>query len=126
MARFLVLVLLFVLSVSAFAKPHDEKQPIGCGELWTAVTTTLGNSQNYKVAAQDNEGMKANFVVVGAMFSSMNLVQLKPGARGCDLQVRIGFTGADDEGAFRSRVRRALKKLGAEKAAPKPASAEAQ
>ncbi len=126
MARFCCLTLLLALTVPAFAKPHNQKQPIRCSELWTAVSETLGDARNYNVVVLDNEGMKSNFVVVGGLFSAMNLVQLKPTASGCDLRLRFGFTGADDEAAFRSRVNRALKKLYAAKASAQPVSGAAQ
>jgi hypothetical protein len=70
--------------------------------------------------------MKANFIVVGALFTQMNMVQLKPRESGCSLQLRIGFSGGDDEGAFRNRVSRALKKLNAAKAAAQEDSRPAQ
>ena len=126
MARFCWLNLLFLLAVPAFAKPHNEKQPVGCSDLWAAVTESLGDSQNYKVVALDNDEMKANFIVVGGLYSTVNLVQLKPRQSGCDLQLRLGFTGSDDEGAFRSRVKRALKKLAAAKPSAQPVSGGAQ
>jgi len=126
MVRFLLLPLLFSLAVSGVAKPHNEKQPIPCSDLWTAVNETLGDAGNYKIVAMDNDQMKANFIVVGARFAQMNLVELKPRESGCELQLRIGFTGADDEGAFRNRVSRALKKLNAAKASVHPNSGGAQ
>ena len=126
MARLLLLTLLFALAVPAFAKPHNEKQPIPCSDLWTAVTETLGNDGNYKVVARDNDELRANFIVVGALFSSMNRVQLKPRESGCDMQLRIGFSGGDEEGAFRNRVARSLKKFNAAKASAHQDSGQAQ
>ena len=64
--------------------------------------------------------------MIGAMVSPMNLVQLKPRNSGCDLEIRMGFTGNDDEGAFRHRIDRALKKLDAAKASARANSAQAQ
>jgi hypothetical protein len=126
MARSLLLTLLFALTVPAFAKPDNEKKPIPCSELWTAVTETLGNAGDYKVVAIDSEKMKANFIVVGALFSQMERVQLQPRSNGCELQLRIGFTGADDEGAFRTRVKRAFKKLNAARTSAHSDSGQAQ
>jgi len=126
MTRCFLLILLCSLTVPASAKTRNEKQPVPCIDLWTAVTETLGNAGNYKVLARDNDEMKANFIVVGALFTQMNMVQLKPRESGCDLRLRIGFSGGDDEGAFRSRVSRALKKLNAARAAAQPDSRPAQ
>ena len=126
MARSWLLILLFALAVPASPKPHKEKQPVTCGDLWTAVRETLAHPGDYTVVALDNEDMRANFVVVGARYPQTNLVQLKPRNSGCDLQLRIGFTGIDDEGAFRNRVSRALKKLNAAKAAVHPDPGPAQ
>ena len=86
-----------------------KKQPISCSDLWVAVTDTLGNGNNYSIVAIDPEARRASFIVVGALFSQSETVRLKEGKSGCNLQVRFGFTGADDEGAFRKRVSRALK-----------------
>ncbi len=107
--------LLFLPTIPAFA--GTPKAPLPCSELWPAVKATLGNGKNYIVEAMDSEEMKANFVVKGALYPQMNLVQLKDKKKGCDLELRIGFTGADDEAAFRSRVRRAFKKMTAAKVA---------
>jgi len=126
MTRCFLLILLCSLTVPASAKTRNEKQPVPCIDLWTAVTETLGNAGNYKVLARDNDEMKANFIVVGALFTQMNMVQLKPRESGCDLRLRIGFSGGDDEGAFRSRVSRALKKLNAARAAAQQDSRPAQ
>ena len=126
MIRSFLLILLFAAALPTVAKPHNPKQPIPCSELWPAVTGTLGNSSDYTIVALDNEDMRANFVVVGARFPQMNRVQLKARNGGCDLQLRIGFTGNDEEGAFRNRVNRALKKLTAAKAAAHPEPGPAQ
>lgn len=115
MTRSLFFILLCALALPSFAKPPADKHPTSCEELWPAVTQTLGDLGNYKVIALDNEQMKANFIIVGALFSQMDLVELKPRNGGCDLQLKIGFTGNDDEAAFRKRVNRALKKLYAAK-----------
>jgi hypothetical protein len=126
MGRSLLLVLLFAVTHPALAKPHREKPPVPCSHLWPAVTETLANPGNYKVVGMNQEEFKANFIVVGALFPATHLVQLKPREGGCDLKIRMGFTGADDEGAFRNRVSRALKKLNAAKAAAPPETGQAQ
>lgn len=125
MVRTLLLVLLLGFALPAHAKPHKGKQPVSCSDLWNAVTATLRDASNYTIVAVDNENMKADFFVVGALFSKMNAVQLKPHDSGCGLDVHMGFSGNDDEAAFRKRVNRTLEKQQAAKpAAPaKPAPA---
>jgi hypothetical protein len=106
MARSLVFILLLALATPAFAKPY----PIPCSDLWSAVTDTLGNQGNYKIVATDYEEMKSSFIVVGALYPGVNALFLKPQGNGCGLQVKMGFTGNDDESALRGRVNRALAK----------------
>jgi len=106
MFRLLPLSLLIVLAAPAFAKPY----PLPCSELWSAVADTLDNPGNYTIVAIDKEQMKASFVVVGALYPVSNAVFLKPKGNGCDLETRMGFTGNDDGGTFRSRVNRAVAK----------------
>ncbi len=118
MGRILFSILLLVLISPAFARTHKERKPLTCAELWVAVDETLGNANNYRVVSMNRESMNASFIVVGALFSQTELVELKPRSQGCELRVRIGFTGNDDEGAFRARVRRALKRLEEAKAVP--------
>jgi hypothetical protein len=113
MVRSRLVASLFLLTIPAFA--GTPKAPVPCSELWPAVKQTLGNGKNYIVVAMDSEEMKANFVVKGALYPQLNLVQLKDKKKGCDLNLHIGFTGADDDGAFRTRVHRAYKKMNAAK-----------
>jgi hypothetical protein len=119
MARSLVFILLLFLAAPAFAKPY----PAPCSDLWSAVTDTLGNAGNYKIVATDTEEMKASFIVVGALYPGVNALFLKPKGNGCELQIKMGFTGNDDESALRGRVNHALTKLRAAKpsAPAKPA-----
>jgi hypothetical protein len=114
MARSLVFILLLVLTTPAFAKHH----PIPCSDLWSAVTDTLGNAGNYKIVATDYEQRKASFIVVGALYPGINALFLKPQDNGCELQIKMGFTGNDDESTLRGRVNRALAKLRAAKPSP--------
>jgi hypothetical protein len=115
MSRFSLLSVLLTLAVPAFAKPY----PVQCSDLWSAVTDTLGNAGDYKIVATDEAQMKASFIVVGALYPGINAVYLKPKGDGCDLQVKMGFTGSDDEGALRGRVNRALaKRKAAKESAP--------
>jgi hypothetical protein len=112
MARSLVFILLLLgLTTPAFAKPY----PIPCGDLWSAVTDTLANAGNYKIVATDYEQMKSSFIVVGALYPGMNAIFLKPKGDGCELEIKMSFTGNDDESALRGRVNRAIAKRRAAK-----------
>ena len=106
MPKLLVLSLLLVFSTPVFAKPAS----VPCSELWAAVTDTLSDHGNYTINAIDDAQMKASFVVVGSLFRAVNSLYLKDKGHGCDLEVRMGFTGNEDESALRSRVRRAVAK----------------
>ena len=117
MFRLSLLSLFLALATPAFAKPYS----LPCSDLWSAVTDTLGNPGNYKILASDNEPMKASFIVVGSLYPVVNAVFLKPKGNGCELEIRMGFTGNDDEGALRSQVNRAVAKRKAANQ-PKPAS----
>ena len=124
MVRSWLVIFLFSLSIPAFARA--PKTPVPCSELWPAVKVTLANQKNYIVVATDDELMRANFIVKGALYPQLNLVRLKNKKNGCDLELRIGFTGADDEGAFRTRVHRAYKKMTAAGVTPPTNTGPAQ
>jgi hypothetical protein len=117
MSRFSLLSLFLLLPAPAFAKPY----PLPCREVWSAVTDTLGNMGNYRIIGTDNEQMRASFIVFGALYPGVHAVFLKPKGNGCELEVKMGFTGNDDEGALRNRVNRTLKRK-ATKPAPPPLS----
>lgn len=119
MARLSILSLLLVLAAPVFAKPY----PLPCKDLWSAVTDTLSNAGNYKIIGSDDEQMKASFIVVGD--PGMNAVFLKPKDNGCELQIKMSFTGNDDEGALRSRVNHTIAKRKAAKPLPPAPSAGA-
>jgi hypothetical protein len=114
MARSLVFILLLGLATPTFAKSH----PIPCDDLWNAVADTLANAGNYKIVATDYEQMKSSFIVVGALYPGINAIFLKPKGEGCELQIKMGFTGNDDESALRGRVNRAIAKQRAAKQSP--------
>ena len=121
MSRLWFLSLLFLLAAPALAKPD----PLSCGDLWSAVMETLGNKGNYIILASDSERMRASFLVVGSLFPAVNVLSLKAKDQGCDLLVRMGFTGNDDEFALRRRVRRAVSKRKQAKPAPLASAAGA-
>ncbi|HSZ15670.1 MAG TPA: hypothetical protein VK764_01130 [Terracidiphilus sp.] len=112
MTRSLVVILFILLfAFPEFANAHKDKPAIPCSDLWSAVTDTIANTGNYTVVASDPARMRASFIVVGALYPGMNAVFLSPRHNGCQLEVRMSFTGIDDEAALRKRVRRSLTKL---------------
>jgi len=119
LARSLVSIFLLVLATTAFAKPY----PLPCSDLWSAVTDTLGNERNYTILSSDNIRMKAYFIVIGSSFPATHTAYVKARPKGCELEVRMGFTGLDDEGFLRSRVNRAFVKRRSAKPTP-PASSK--
>jgi len=106
MARSPVFILLLVLTTPAFAKRY----PPPCGDLWGALTSTLGNQRNYTILASDTDHMRASFVVVGSLFPATHAAHVKPRPNGCVLEINMNFTGNDDEYALRGRVDRTLAK----------------
>lgn len=106
MARSPVFILLLVLTTPAFAKHY----PPPCGDLWGALTATLGNQRNYKILASDSDHMKAVFVVAGSLFPATHAAFVKSRPNGCVLEINMNFTGNDDEYALRGRVDRMLAK----------------
>lgn len=118
MSKLSILPLLILLAAPAFAKPY----PLPCDALWRVLTDTLRNEANYKIVAADDEQMKASFIVVGALYPGINLVSLKPKDSGCALEIKMGFTGNDDEYALRNRVTHAVAKRKAAKPSLPPPS----
>jgi hypothetical protein len=116
-----VVLLLFVLAVPAFAKPRNDVYPVSCSDLWDAVKDTLGNAGNYRVMAIDDVAMSASYLIVGATQQHVNSVELNPKDNGCQLQVKApeSVSMSDDETPFRKRVGQSLAKLNpAKPAAP--------
>ena len=124
MLRTAIFSLLLALAPSAFAKPF----PMPCSDLWAAVTDTLGEAGNYKIIAIDDEQMKASFLVVGALYPASNVLSLKPKGNGCELQIKMGFTGNDnDDWALWRRVNRAVaKQKEAKESRPAPSTEKAE
>jgi hypothetical protein len=119
MKRSVVMALFVVFfATSAMAKSHNGAYPMSCGNLWSAVTDTLGDPGHYEILASNSVDMKAYFVIVGALYPGTQTVYLKPRDNRCELNLHIGFTGIDEEYAFRRRVSRSLAKLNAAKSAP--------
>jgi hypothetical protein len=121
MARFLVFALLFLVpSFAAFGKPHNDSYPVACGDLWNAVSETLGNAGNYSILASDDTEMKASFTAVGAQRQRVNSVSLNSKESGCQLQVQFPDSGyaEDEEGVFKKRVGHSLARIEAGKPSP--------
>jgi hypothetical protein len=111
MSRFSLVSLFIALAVPAFAKPF----PLPCNDVWAAVKDTLQNTDNYRIVAMNSDQLRASFIVYGALYPGVHAVFLKPRGNGCDMEVKMGFTGNDDEGALRNRVNHALAKRRAAK-----------
>jgi hypothetical protein len=105
MSRFFAFLFLLVLTAPAFAKPRPS-----CGELWSALTETLSKQDDYRIVATDSERMRASFVIVGSQVPGVHAAFLIPRATGCEMEVKINFTGIDDEFALRERVHHVLAK----------------
>jgi len=123
MLRVLLVSLFLASSVQAFGKPY----PLPCSDVWDAVKYTLENKDNYRIVAMDSSQMRASFIVVGSLYPGVHAVFLKTRGNGCDMEVKMGFTGNDDEGALRNRVNHALAKRKATKpVAPTPSTAASE
>ncbi len=114
MFRVLLVSLFLTSSVQAFAKPY--RMP--CSDVWVAVRETLEDRGNYRIVAMDSEQMRASFIVFGSLYPGVHAVFLKTRGDGCDMDVKMGFTGNDDEGALRNRVNHALAKRKAAQPTP--------
>lgn len=114
MFRVLLVSLFLVSATQAFAKPY----PMPCNDVWDGVRDTLENKTNYRIVAMDSEQMRASFIVVGSLYPGVHAVFLKTHGSGCEMEVKMGFTGNDDEGAFRNRVNHTLAKRKATKPTP--------
>ncbi len=119
MSRSPLLALLFLLAMPAFAKPY----PLPCSDLWSAVTETLGSPGTYKIIAEDDEQMKASFIVVGSLYPGTHFASLKHKNNGCELQTRMAFTGNDEDYALRKRINHTIAKRKAAKPSPPAPSA---
>jgi hypothetical protein len=114
MFRVLLVALILTSATQAFAKPYQ----MPCNDVWNAVRDTLENKGNYRIVAMDSEQMRASFIVFGSLYPGVHAVFLKTRDNGCDMDVKMGFTGNDDEGAFRNRVNHVLAKRKAAKPTP--------
>ncbi len=126
LARSLLLPLLLITAAPAFARSHPAKPPVPCSDVWNAVTQTLDDSREYTIIFVDGSQMRAVFSVFAARFPQIDAVKLKPHQGTCELNIRMGFTGNDDEWAFRRRVNRSLQRLETAKVSPAPKAGTAE
>ena len=123
MKGFIVVLMLLVVAMPAFAKTHQDNYPVTCAVLWPAVKDTLRNSGKYRIIGIDSNEMTASFNIGGSWTGKrINSVVLNAkGDAACELQVQTAFSGLanNDYGDFKKRVDDSLAKL---KAAPPAAT----
>lgn len=108
------------LTLQGWSKTYKNTYPIACSELWTAVTATLDNQDNYAKVQRDDAKMTADyspkhavhFDVSGVLLQRMNHVTLVTKGAGCEMQVVSNYSGwgHEDQGDFKKRVDDALAK----------------
>ena len=122
MMRSVVVVLIsVVLAVPVFGKTYKSSYPDNCSQLWSAVTDTLSNADNYNVTEKDDAKMTASYDpkhaahvnVSGALLQRKNHVTLVSQGTGCEMQVVSNYSGWEhnDQGDFKTRVDQSLAKL---------------
>jgi len=119
--------MLLIVAVPAFGKTYKNTYSDPCSQVWSAVTDTLGNADNYNVTEKDDAKMTAAYDVKhaahvnvsGALLQRKNHVTLVPKGTGCEMQVVSNYSGWEhnDQGDFKTRVDQSLAKL----KAPSPA-----
>jgi len=121
--RFVIVVLLPALAVSAFASSmHQDVFNAPCGVLWSAVNDTVKNSGKYGILGTDNTKMTASFTAGGGPGARTISVVLHAQGNSCEMQTTVGAGPPHgDAGAFKTRVTASLAKL---PAAPAGASAK--
>ncbi len=128
--RFLMVV--FLLTSTAFAKTHQDDFQVPCDNVWTAVRQVLMHSGKYGVLFMSKEDMTASYNIGGSLGGKRtNSVQLKPKGAGCTMSVQTAFAGLahNDAGDFLVRVKEALAEIptskNSESAGQKPSSGSA-
>lgn len=113
MRKALVLALLFLAALPAFAKLHKDSYPVPCSTLWEVVQDTIKNSGNYTLVVADASQMTASYTINGAIRSRQNSVHLEAQGTGCEMQVQTSYSGLahDDAGDFKNRIDQAVAKL---------------
>jgi hypothetical protein len=116
-----VVLAVLVLALPAVAGTHKETYPNSCGEVWTAVKSTLGNADNYAIKIADEARMTVSYSVkhsahvsiTGALRQRPNTVSLTAKGTGCQMEVQSNYSGFEhnDAGDFIKRVKEALDKL---------------
>jgi len=119
MRSYLVLLLAFLSSATAYAEPHDV-YPVSCDVLWAAVNLTLSKPGDYGVMGIDDLNRRASFVVVGDLAAYRDTVSVSPLGNGCAMKLAMFQDGPDDSNArgFRKRLKKSLMKVQAAAAPP--------
>lgn len=113
--------ILLIVAIPAFGKTYKSTYPDPCSQVWSAVTDTLSNADNYTVTGKDDAKMTADYDpkhaahvnVSGALLQRKNHVTLVSQGTGCQMQVVSNYSGWEhnDQGDFKTRVDQSLAKL---------------
>ncbi|HEY1217453.1 MAG TPA: hypothetical protein VGF03_00850, partial [Bryobacteraceae bacterium] len=91
MKRFVIVVLLPALAVSAFASSmHQDVFNAPCGVLWSAVNDTIKNSGKYEIVGVDNTAMTASFTTGSGPGMRTISVVLHAQGNSCEIQTQVG------------------------------------
>jgi PEGA domain len=116
MKRFVVSVLLALITIPAFGSTHKDSFGVSCNELWRAVKDTLRNSGKYGIISIDDKEMTASYNIGGNLTGkriNSAVLNSKDNGVSCELQVQTAFSGLvnDDFADFKKRVNESLAKL---------------
>jgi len=110
-----------IVALPAFGKTYKSTYPDPCSQVWSAVTDTLSNADNYTVTGKDDAKMTADYDpkhaahvnVSGALLQRKNHVTLISKGTGCEMQVVSNYSGWEhnDQGDFKTRVDQSLTKV---------------
>jgi hypothetical protein len=114
--RFVVSVLLALITIPAFCSTHKDSFGVSCNELWRAVKDTLRNSGKYGIISIDDKEMTASYNIGGNLTGkriNSAVLNSKDNGASCELQVQTAFSGLvnDDFADFKKRVNESLAKL---------------
>ena len=123
-----LLVVMFLLTSTAFAKTHTDEFQAPCDKVWAAVREVVMHSGKYGVLFMSNEDMTASYNIGGGLGGRRtNTVQLKPNGSGCTMNTQTAFSGLahNDAGAFLKRIKDVLaQNSSAKDPEPKPSESE--
>jgi len=123
-----VVLMLLIVAVPAFAKTHKDTYPVSCSVLWPAVKDALRNSGKYGILGIDSNEMTASFVIGGTLGGKrINSVVLNSKGDSCEMQTQTAYSGLihNDAGDFKSRVDESLAKMKTSAPAATTAAAKA-